>query len=82
MKWSNWIDQLSPRYESHRKKTGIYDALIMSKHSINRDENLIAVAMSFWNSFINTFDFRVGPNVSNPTEYGSNIWLQATWKTN
>ncbi|BBH07220.1 hypothetical protein Prudu_019093 [Prunus dulcis] len=30
-------------------------------HSINRDENLLAAALCFWNSASNTFDFRVGP---------------------
>ncbi|BBG93679.1 autoinhibited Ca2+-ATPase 11 [Prunus dulcis] len=29
--------------------------------SINRDENLLAAALCFWNSASNTFDFRVGP---------------------
>ncbi|CAL9019048.1 unnamed protein product [Prunus brigantina] len=32
-----------------------------SEHSINRDKNLLAAALCFWNSASNTFDFRVGP---------------------
>ncbi|XP_034197254.1 uncharacterized protein LOC117612697 [Prunus dulcis] len=32
-----------------------------SSESINRDENLLAAALCFWNSASNTFDFRVGP---------------------
>ncbi|CAL9021629.1 unnamed protein product [Prunus brigantina] len=61
VKWSGWFDQLSPRYESHWKKVRIYDPLLLSKHSINRDENLLAASLCFWNSTTNTFDFCVGP---------------------
>ncbi|CAL9017937.1 unnamed protein product [Prunus brigantina] len=43
------------------KRAGIYDAIILSKQSINRDENLLAAALCFWNSASNTFDFCVGP---------------------
>lgn len=66
VKWSNWIDQLSPRYESHWKKAGMFDSLILSKHSINRDENLLVAALCFWNSCTNTFDFHVGPMSPTP----------------
>ncbi|CAL8991241.1 unnamed protein product [Prunus brigantina] len=42
-------------------RAGIYDVILLSKQSINRDENLRAAALCFWNSASNTFDFRVGP---------------------
>ncbi|CAL2277714.1 unnamed protein product [Prunus armeniaca] len=61
VKWADWIDRLLPRYGGHWKRTGIYDAILLSKQSINRDENLLAAALCFWNSARNTFDFRVGP---------------------
>ncbi|CAL8175157.1 unnamed protein product [Prunus armeniaca] len=60
VKWADWIDKLLPRYGGHWKRTGIYDAILLSKQSINRDENLLAAALCFWNSASNTFDFRVG----------------------
>ncbi|BBH05113.1 autoinhibited Ca2+-ATPase 11 [Prunus dulcis] len=61
VKWADWIDKLLPRYGGHWRRAGIYDAILLSKHSINRDENLLAAALCFWNSASNTFDFRVGP---------------------
>ncbi|CAL9004407.1 unnamed protein product [Prunus brigantina] len=61
VKWVDWIDRLLPRYGPHWKRAGIYDAILLSKQSINRDENLLAAALCFWNSASNTFDFRVGP---------------------
>lgn len=61
VKWSEWFDQLSTRCEKHWRRAGIYDAILLSKLSINRDENLLDVAMYFWNSSTNTSDFRVGP---------------------
>ncbi|CAL2240046.1 unnamed protein product [Prunus armeniaca] len=61
VKWSDWIDRLLPRHGTHWKRSGIYDAILLSRHSINRDENLLAAALCFWNSTSNTFDFRLGP---------------------
>ncbi|CAL9025006.1 unnamed protein product [Prunus brigantina] len=61
VKWVDWIDRLLPRYGPHWKRAGIYDTILLSKQSVNRDENLLAVALCFWNSANNTFDFRVGP---------------------
>ncbi|BBH04063.1 hypothetical protein Prudu_015105 [Prunus dulcis] len=61
VKWVDWIDRLLPRYGGHWRRAGIYDAILLSKQSINRDENLLAAALCFWNSASNTFDFRVGP---------------------
>ncbi|CAL8082552.1 unnamed protein product [Prunus armeniaca] len=61
VKWVDWIDRLLPRYGAHWKRAGIYDVILLSKHSINRDENLLAAALCFWNSASNTFDFGVGP---------------------
>ncbi|BBH01894.1 autoinhibited Ca2+-ATPase 11 [Prunus dulcis] len=61
VKWADWIDRLLPRYGGHWRRAGIYDAILLSKQSINRDENLLAAALCFWNSASNTFDFRVGP---------------------
>ncbi|CAL9021322.1 unnamed protein product [Prunus brigantina] len=61
VKWADWIDRLLPRYGAHWRRAGIYDAILLSKQSINRDENLLAAALCFWNSPSNTFDFRVGP---------------------
>ncbi|CAL8152488.1 unnamed protein product [Prunus armeniaca] len=59
--WSDWIDKLLPRHGTYWKKAGIYDAILLSRNSVNRDENLLAAALSFWNSASNTFDFRLGP---------------------
>ncbi|CAL2270311.1 unnamed protein product [Prunus armeniaca] len=61
VKWADWIDRLLPRFGAHWKRAGIYDAILLSKQSINRDENLLAAALCFWNSASNTFDFRIGP---------------------
>ncbi|CAL2277262.1 unnamed protein product [Prunus armeniaca] len=61
VKWAYWIDRLVSRYGAHWKRAGIYDAILLSKQSINRDENLLAAALCFWNSASNTFDFRIGP---------------------
>ncbi|CAL9001659.1 unnamed protein product [Prunus brigantina] len=61
VKWADWIDRLLPRYGAHWRRAGIYDVILLSKQSINRDENLLAAALCFWNSASNTFDFRVGP---------------------
>ncbi|KAI5326179.1 hypothetical protein L3X38_035253 [Prunus dulcis] len=58
VKWADWIDRLLPRYRGHWRRAGIYDAILLSKQSINRDENLLAAALCFWNSASNTFDFR------------------------
>ncbi|CAL2230076.1 unnamed protein product [Prunus armeniaca] len=60
-KWADWIDRLLPRFGAHWKRAGIYDAILLSRQSINRDENLLAAALCFWNSASNTFDFRIGP---------------------
>ncbi|CAL9021015.1 unnamed protein product [Prunus brigantina] len=35
--------------------------LTPGSQSVNRDENLLAAALCFWNSASNTFDFRLGP---------------------
>ncbi|KAI5335110.1 hypothetical protein L3X38_025243 [Prunus dulcis] len=59
--WSDWIDRLLPRHGVYWKKAGIYEAILLSKNSVNRDENLLAAALCFWNSASNTFDFRLGP---------------------
>ncbi|CAL2230770.1 unnamed protein product [Prunus armeniaca] len=61
VKWEDYIDKLLPRYGPHWKRAGIYDAILLSKQSVNRDENLLAAALCFWNSASNTFDFRIGP---------------------
>ncbi|BBG99440.1 autoinhibited Ca2+-ATPase 11 [Prunus dulcis] len=45
VKWADWIDKLLPRYGGHWRRAGIYDAILLSKHSINRDENLLAAAL-------------------------------------
>ncbi|CAL8156907.1 unnamed protein product [Prunus armeniaca] len=61
VKWVDWIDRLLPRYGPHWKQAGIYDAILLSKQSVNRDENLLAAALCFWNSASNTFDFHICP---------------------
>ncbi|CAL2239135.1 unnamed protein product [Prunus armeniaca] len=43
------------------KMAGIYDSILLSKQSVNRDENMLAAALYFWNSASNTFIFCVGP---------------------
>ncbi|CAL2270528.1 unnamed protein product [Prunus armeniaca] len=45
VKWADWIDRLLPRYGAHWRRAGIYDAILLSKQSINRDENLLAAAL-------------------------------------
>ncbi|KAI5313165.1 hypothetical protein L3X38_042339 [Prunus dulcis] len=61
VKWADWIDRLLPRYGAHCKRAGIYDAILLSKQSINREDNLLADALCFWDSTSNTFNFRLGP---------------------
>lgn len=61
VKWSDWIDKRLPRQVAHWKNARIYDAILLSKNSVNRDENLLAAPLCFWNSASNTFDFRLGP---------------------
>ncbi|CAL9012419.1 unnamed protein product, partial [Prunus brigantina] len=60
VKWANWIDKLLPRYGAHLKRVGICDAILLSKQSTNRDENLLATTLCFWNSTSNTFNFHLG----------------------
>ncbi|CAL2254919.1 unnamed protein product [Prunus armeniaca] len=56
----SWVSKnLSHSFPSN-ESAGIYDAILLSKQSINRDENLLATSFCFWNSPSNTFDFRVG----------------------
>ncbi|CAL8151980.1 unnamed protein product [Prunus armeniaca] len=56
----SWVSKnLSHSFPSN-ESAGIYDAILLSKQSINRDENLLATSLCFWNSPSNTFDFRVG----------------------
>ncbi|CAL2228274.1 unnamed protein product [Prunus armeniaca] len=57
---ADWIDKLLPRYGAHWNRAGIYNAILLSKQFINRDENLLAAALCFWNSASNTLDFCVG----------------------
>ncbi|XP_034200824.1 uncharacterized protein LOC117615778 [Prunus dulcis] len=52
--------EASPEAWSLWKKAGIFDAILLSKHSVNRDGNLLAAALCFWNSASNTFGFRMG----------------------
>ncbi|CAL8155811.1 unnamed protein product [Prunus armeniaca] len=55
-----WVSKnLSRSYPT--SEAGIYDAILLSKQSMNMDENLLAVALCFWNSASNTLDFRVDP---------------------
>ncbi|KAI5311288.1 hypothetical protein L3X38_000042 [Prunus dulcis] len=61
---SDWIDRLLLRHGAYWKKARIYDAILLSKYSINRHENLLAAALCFWNSASNTFDFQLGPMCS------------------
>ncbi|CAL8168401.1 unnamed protein product [Prunus armeniaca] len=61
VKWVDWIDRLLPRYGPHWKRAGIYDVILLSKQSVNRDVYLLAAALCFCNSASNTFDFRIGP---------------------
>ncbi|CAL8087060.1 unnamed protein product [Prunus armeniaca] len=56
-----WVNKNISRSFPSSERAGIYDAILLSKQSINRDENLLAAALCFfWNSASNTFDFRVG----------------------
>ncbi|KAI5313601.1 hypothetical protein L3X38_042777 [Prunus dulcis] len=50
VKWADWIDRLLPRCRGHWRRAGIYDAILLSKQSISRDENLLDAALCFWNS--------------------------------
>ncbi|CAL9024632.1 unnamed protein product, partial [Prunus brigantina] len=61
VRWFDWIDKLLLRHGAYWKKAGIYDAILLSKNSVNRDENLPVAALCLWNSASNTFDFRLGP---------------------
>ncbi|KAI5335838.1 hypothetical protein L3X38_025972 [Prunus dulcis] len=47
VKWADWIDKLLPRYGGHWRRAGIYDAILLSKQSINRDENLLLLPCVF-----------------------------------
>ncbi|KAI5324231.1 hypothetical protein L3X38_033304 [Prunus dulcis] len=70
VKWADWIDMLLPRYGAHWKQAEIYDAILLSKQSMNRDENLLAATLCFWNFASNTFYFCLGPMGPYPTRYG------------
>lgn len=59
VKWYAWINRLSPKYAAHSERAGIYDAILLSKQSVSRKENLLAAAICFWNFAVKTFDFRV-----------------------
>ncbi|CAL8089566.1 unnamed protein product [Prunus armeniaca] len=45
---------LLPRYVAQWRRAGIYDAILLLKQSVNRDENLLDDALCFWNSISNT----------------------------
>ncbi|KAI5316194.1 hypothetical protein L3X38_045370 [Prunus dulcis] len=80
VKWADRIDKLLPRYGGHWRRAGIYDAILLSKQSINRDENLLAAALCFWNSASNTFDFRVGPMAPTLLDMAQIFGFRAPWQ--
>lgn len=47
VKWSDRIDKLLPKYGAHWKWAEIYDVILLSKQSVNRDENLLVAALCF-----------------------------------
>ncbi|KAI5350132.1 hypothetical protein L3X38_003023 [Prunus dulcis] len=75
-RWADWIDRLLPRYGGHwRTSGGFMIAILLSKQSINRDENLLAAALCFWNSASIHLIFRVGPYGAHSAGYGSDLWV-------
>lgn len=59
-KWVEWVDALQVRYGSVWKKVGIFDAIMSTKCSIVKDENLCFGVAEKWCPKTNTFLFPWG----------------------
>lgn len=59
--WSQWVDELEPIWKRKWINNGIYKLIMVSKVTVIAKPKLLTTALLFWNTRINTFDFRMGP---------------------
>ncbi|KAG5151026.1 hypothetical protein JHK84_027498 [Glycine max] len=59
-KWVEWVDTLQVRYQSLWKKVGIFDAIMSTKCSIAKNQNLCVGIAERWCPDTNTFLFPWG----------------------
>ncbi|KAK7316746.1 hypothetical protein RJT34_00430 [Clitoria ternatea] len=60
VKWFQWLDTLQPRYEKVWHKAGIFEAIMSTKCSIAKNQNLVYGVAEKWRSTTNTFLFPWG----------------------
>ena len=57
----NWLKKVELKKASVWKTLGIYNLIQISSTGLNYDENLMLVAMHFWESSTNTMQLKCGP---------------------
>ena len=60
VKWKMWVGNLHSKYQSMWKKAGIYEAIMCSKYSIFRQQDLVLGLAEKWCPKTNTFIFPWG----------------------
>ncbi|KAB2608852.1 hypothetical protein D8674_012020 [Pyrus ussuriensis x Pyrus communis] len=58
--WVKWINELEPIFKRKWMNNGIYELIIFSKTIVIAKPELLTIALLFWNSGTNTFDFKMG----------------------
>ncbi|KAM2116885.1 hypothetical protein ACFX1R_010511 [Malus domestica] len=56
--WVKWINELKPILKKKWMNNGIYELIMLSKTTVVIKPELLTIALFFWNSGTNTFDFR------------------------
>ncbi|KAM1211257.1 hypothetical protein ACFX2G_003020 [Malus domestica] len=59
--WVKWINELEPIFKRKWMNNGIYELIMLSKTTVVVKPELLTIALIFWNSGTNIFDFRMGP---------------------
>lgn len=59
--WSEWVEDLHPKFGARWRSNGIYDSIMLSKKNIGLNLPVLGTAMCYWSSTSNTFDFGLGP---------------------
>ncbi|KAK1379064.1 hypothetical protein POM88_025808 [Heracleum sosnowskyi] len=73
--WKFWVHKLKPRYQETWKKAGIYDAILASTYTIQKDKNLIIRLAKKWRADTNTFVFPWGEGRELEHEAFLALWL-------
>ncbi|CAB4268413.1 unnamed protein product [Prunus armeniaca] len=61
IRWVDWVVRMEPRYKGCWLDHGIYHAITCSTIQLQANSPLLGLALVFWNSASNTFDFGIGP---------------------